>query len=73
MTMTFEKLKQRLDQSCPDDRKYHRPMNWEEAADLLKLYEDMKQKANDAWQRGYAQGWNDPYFLIRTARGMRSS
>ena len=63
MTMTFEDLKQRLDKSCPDDHRYERVMGWDEAAELLKLYEDMKQKADDAWQRGYDQGRNDPEFL----------
>ena len=63
MKMTFYELKRRLDKSSADDRMYDRPMNWDEAAALLKLYEDMRQKADAAWQRGYDQGKNDPDFL----------
>jgi hypothetical protein len=66
MKMTFYELKRRLNKSSADDRMYDRPMNWDEAAELLKLYEDMRQKANDAFQRGYDQGRNDPYFLNDT-------
>jgi len=42
MTMTFEELKRRLDRSSYNDRMYERPMNWDEAEDLLNEYLRLK-------------------------------